>query len=407
MISGWTDSEIDESIKESKRQAINAVDMNSTIEWLIKRRENVIKGNVNCIPLPFRRFSTQIPGIEQGQYVVVTASTKAGKTQLASYLYLYTPLKFAFEHPDKCRVHIIYFALEESPQRVRERYISHLLNQLDGIRISPADLRSTDSEYPLPEDIIKILETQKYQDRLKFFDDHVQFETENLNPTGIRNVCINYARSVGTVHSHSIRSNANPDTEIEVFDNYEPDDPNLYKIVIVDHMSLIEVERGYTMKNTVDKLSEYFVKYLRNRYNFTCVAIQQQAFENEGLEAIKLKKMKPTLAGLSDTKYTSRDSNLVLGIFSPDKFGLERWMDYDISRLRNNARFVEILANRDGEVGGVCPLLFDGATCNFEEMPSPDNVGMEDIYKEAENRRTYRQQRKLLSLPIIMLNIIF
>lgn len=46
------------------------------IENLEKRRENVLKGGVNCIPLPFERFRSEIPGIEQGQYVLITANQK-------------------------------------------------------------------------------------------------------------------------------------------------------------------------------------------------------------------------------------------------------------------------------------------------------------------------------------------
>lgn len=50
----------------------------------LRERKNVIKnGGINCIPLPFKRFRSEIPGIEQEQYVVVTAPTKGGKTQFA------------------------------------------------------------------------------------------------------------------------------------------------------------------------------------------------------------------------------------------------------------------------------------------------------------------------------------
>ena len=48
----------------------------SVIENLERRRNNVLKGGVNCIPLPFSRFRNEVPGIEQGQYVVITANQK-------------------------------------------------------------------------------------------------------------------------------------------------------------------------------------------------------------------------------------------------------------------------------------------------------------------------------------------
>ena len=46
------------------------------IQGLEERRNNIINGNINSIPSPFKRFSNDFVGIEQEQYVVVTAPTK-------------------------------------------------------------------------------------------------------------------------------------------------------------------------------------------------------------------------------------------------------------------------------------------------------------------------------------------
>ena len=412
MLTGSNPSSTDLNVQYNPFQASEGtgsgiLSPDQVIMSLIQRRLNLENGGVNCIPLPFERFRQEIPGIEQGQYVICTASTKVGKTQLTSFIYMYNTLEYAFQNPDKCSVHIIYFALEESPQRVIERYMSHLLWKLDGLRIAPADLRSTSTDYPVPQEAIDLLKTKPYQDRLHFFEKCVQFETEDTNVTGIRNVCVNYAKKVGKVNTHKIRSNADPTREVEVFDSYTPNDPNHYKIVIVDHLSLVDTERGYRLKDSMDKLSEYFVKYLRNRFGFTCVAVQQQAFDSEGLEAIKMKKLLPTAASLSDTKYTARDADLVIGLFSPDKFGIPTWNGYDITRLGSYARFMQVIANRNGEVGGVCPLFFDGAVCDFKELPLTSQVNeLSQYYLEAESRKTYKQQRKLLSLGAVIATVI-
>ena len=55
------------------------------------RRERVLTGQINCIPSPFPRFRSTYVGLERGKYILVTANTKVGKTQLADYLYLYSP----------------------------------------------------------------------------------------------------------------------------------------------------------------------------------------------------------------------------------------------------------------------------------------------------------------------------
>lgn len=376
------------------------------INNLEERRQNVLSGGVNCVPLPFERFRREIPGIEQGQYVVITANQKTGKTMIADYLYVFEMLDYCFEHPQRCSCHIIYFALEEAVQKVIERYMSHLLYKLDGLRYAPTDLRSTSIDYPVPEEALELLRSERYQERFRFFEQCVQFETEDTNPTGILRVCEKYAKEVGEYKSHTISSKSDWTKQVEVFDSYTQNDKNHYKIVIIDHIGLVDREQGFKTKDAVDKMSEYFVKYLRNRYNFTCVAIQQQASEIEGLEAMKQKKMVPSAAGLSDSKYTSRDADLVLGLFDPSKFGLPTWLGYKIqdadgTGLKNYGRFLYVIANRNGEMGGICPLFFDGAVCNFEELPRPDNVNeITAYYNKAKDLKSYRQQKKLSSLAL-------
>lgn len=298
------------SEEEFDTYACSIIDISSiskVIDNLEERRQNVLNGGTNCIPLPFARFRSEIPGIEQGQYVILSANQKVGKTNIANYIYLFSVLDYAFANPDKCSVHIIYFALEEAVQKIIERYLSHLLFQLDGIRMSPTDLRSTSTDFPIPEDVLEKLRSSEYQERIRFFEQCVQFETEDTNPTGIYRVCEKYAKAVGKYKSKKIISNGLEKKTVEVFDSYVQNDPNHYKIVIIDHIGLVDKEKGFRTKDAVDKMSEYCVKYLRNRYNYTCVVIQQQAADAEGLEAIKQKQMVPTASNLADSKYTARD----------------------------------------------------------------------------------------------------
>ena len=396
---------IDKDFEEYSESIIDASSVSGVLSNLQERRDNAQNGGVNCIPLPFERFRSEVPGVEQGQYVIVTANQKTGKTNYADFVYVFNVLDYAFENPDKCSVHIIYFPFEESVQKVIERYMCYLLFKLDGLRISPTDLRSTSTDYIIDQDILDKFQTDRYKERLEFFEKCVQFETENTNPTGILRVCEAYAKSVGEYKSHKQLSNSDSFREVEVFDSYTQNDPNHYKIVIIDHIGLVDREQGFRIKDAVDKMSEYCVKYLRNRYNYTCVVIQQQAAEAEGLEAVKQKKMLPTAATLGDSKYTARDCDLALGLFDPSKFGLPTFAGYKIldvdgsGGLMNYGRFLSVLANRNGEMGGVCPLFFDGAVCNFEELPKPEDVNaVTQYYVKAKTLKSYRQNKKLSAL---------
>lgn len=64
---------------------------------------------------------------------------------------------------------------------------------------------------------------------------------------------------------------------------------------------------------------------------------------------------------------------------------------YDITRFKDNIRFLRMGLDRDGEQGGICPLFFDGAVCNFEELPRPDDSqGIAAYYERLDKMRASR-----------------
>jgi hypothetical protein len=351
---------------------------------LKRRRDKLLSGGINSIPSPFLRFSDDFIGIEQKKYYVITSSTKGAKTQFASYVFVFQSLLYAYHNPDKLRLKIFYYPLEETPDDVLTRFMSFILYTLSGgnIRIAPTDLESTKNDRPVGDEIFNLLESEEYSRIIDFFEEHVIFST-STNPTGVYNECKKYAEEHGTVHKkkQKIRDEFTGETkEIDAFDYYEQEDPDEYRLIFYDHVSLTSSERGLSLKQSVDKLSEYFV-LLRNRYGYSPVVIQQQAFSGESLDAYKEQKLRPTIANLADSKYTSRDANVVLGLFSPFKYELPDYKGYDITILKDNVRFLEVLVNRGGSPGGLVALYFDGAVCSFNELPRPkEKEALKQIY---------------------------
>lgn len=363
--------------------------VNRVLNGLEERRKKVIDGGINSIPSPFIRFSDDFLGIEQGKYYIVTGSTKSAKTQIASYLFIYNTLLYAYRNPSKVRVKIFYYPLEETPEDVMTKFMSYLLYTMSNykIRISPTDLNSTKNDKVLDSAIIDLLGKEEYMNILKFFEDNIIFST-STNPTGVYSDCKRYAEEHGTVHTKKqiVKGELGENKTIDAFDWYESNDPDEYRIIFYDHVSLTTTERGLTLKQSIDKFSEYCV-LLRNRYKYTICAIQQQAFENEGIENIKLNRVRPTVAGAADSKYTMRDCNVALGIFSPFKYELKEYFGYDITKLRDNVRFLEVLINRGGSPGGIIALYFDGAVNYFNELPKADDPKIQGVYKALQDMR--------------------
>lgn len=355
---------------------------------LKKRREVILSGGINCIPSPFKNFRRDFPGIEQGKYYLVSAISKGGKSQLANYLFVYTPVLYAYNNPDKLRLQIFYFPLEETPEKITMRFMCYLLYTLSGgkIRLSTLQLGSIDEDNVLDEEILNLLNSIEYKSILSFFEEHVHFISER-NPTGCWKTINRYAQEAGTVHKKKIEIE-NKETgvkqEKEVFDYYEPKDKDEYVEIIWDHASLTDGERGMSLKERIDKLSEYFMIF-RNHYNYIPILIQQQGNDTISLDAFKANKIEPSLAGLADSKNPGKDCSMMLGITSPFAFELPDYKRYNITKLKGYARFLTIPLNREGESNGMLALYFDGATNYFAPLPAYNKIQeLNKVYKLVE-----------------------
>lgn len=353
------------------------------------KRQNILSGNINSIPSPFKRFSNSFIGIQRSKLYLITAQSKASKTQFASYTFIYTPILYAYHNPDKVKLKIFYFPLEESPERVILRYMSFLLYYLSDFKyqVDPETLLSSNN-IALPQNIIDILESERYMNYLNFFNSVVQFSS-TTNVTGIYKEVKSYIEDRGTTYTRKvpIKGEHGNLEYVDKFDYYVPHDEKEYVMYLVDHVGELTLERGFTKKENIDKLGDYGIE-LRNNYSATGILIQQQLV-NESIDNFKLDKLRPTNTNLQDTKYLYQKANMVLGIFSPLKYGLEMYLGYHVKYLKDNIRFVEIMANRDGLSNDIVALYFNGATCYFEELPKPDDPKIEGIYEKSRAKKQY------------------
>lgn len=354
-----------------------------TLNYLHERRENLISGKVNCIPSPFQKFRQDFVGIEQETYYIVTANQKAAKSQFTSFMFLYTPILYAYANPDKVRVKIFYAPLEESRRKVTLRFMRHLLytHSKFKTRVTHNELASTIEGRPVDEKVIETLESEEYQKILKFFEDRVEF-FDSKNPTGIYKTMVRYACEHGERIKEpiTITDEFGEQKTVEKIVGYKPNDPDEYVIVITDHVGLLQEESGKDKRQTIRKFSEYMME-LRDNYRYIPVVVQQQSSEVQSMDAFKLNRISPTPGALADCKDTRYDCNVMLGLTNPYAAHLETYPGkdgYDITKLRDNQRFLEVMLSRDGTANAVKALYFDGAVSYFKELPGPRNPEYEE-----------------------------
>lgn len=293
-------------------------------------------------------------------------------------MFVYNALNQIIEKKLNVRLKIFYFTLEMSKEEKMLYLISNILYIKEGLRIPPVDLKSTSSQRILSQEVLDII--KKYQEYIEKIESIIEFVDSVSNPTGIFKIVRDYAHAHGTQHRRVIKTGDG--REIEVDDYYEPNDPDEYVMVIIDHISLISTESNLDLRESITKLSSSYLIQLRNKYNYIPVIIQQQAAAQESVENKKANKLKPSLDGLGDNKLTQRDANVILGLFSPLRHELPEYMGYDITFFKDNIRFLEVLGGREGGAGIVTPLYFDGAVNFFKELPKPqEDERINEIYK--------------------------
>ena len=354
------------------------------------RRKRILEGKFNCLPFPFVRFRRVYPGVEQGKFIILTANQKIGKSKLADYLFIYEPLFFMMEHPE-LKVKVLYFSLEMSAKEKYNEFLCHLLYRLDKIHIDTRELRSVDK--PCDEKILELLETEKYQRYIKAFEDMVIFNDTDKNPTGINIKCRDYALAHGHMNyityqaPNELTGKMEDRQGVDPIKPYTQDDEDEYRIIILDNAANLATEKGCNTKmETIDRMAKYGIG-LKKQLNYVFVLIQHQMQSQEGVENIKLGRMRPTSDGLGDCKTTARDLNCMMGLYNPIKFLSETkqeiYQGYNIKKLGKHCRFLEIIDDRDyGAGGAICPLFFDGAVSTFSELPLPnDTQQLERVYQ--------------------------
>lgn len=353
---------------------------------LEKIKDNM-HNNHNCIPWNLQRFEGVVPGIMQKKFFLVTANTGIGKTQFTDAFFMYRPIDFVLNSQTDIKIKIFYYSLEIDKESKIIQGIARKIYYDYNMVIPYNKILSMNKHRISQEEYDLISSTKDYFDKI---EDFVYIYDGTINPYGIYKQLVDYAKSHGTIHKKRITKKVkNEDTgeiheeEHEIFDYYTPNNPKEYVIIIVDHAALLNSEHGLNIKGTIEKHSNNMVQ-LRNNFGYIPVLIQQQAATNEDLEIYRGQtlesKLLPSLHGLGETKLTGRDADIVLGLFSPARYELEKFRGYNISKFQDNFRSLHILKYRSGTPNGVVGLYFNGAVNYFEELPKPDSPELNDFY---------------------------
>jgi len=345
-------------------------------------KERRLKGDVIAIPWNLPRLSTVLPGIEQARYTLISASPKAGKTQIADFLYVFQPIEWLMANTDTdINLKIFYFSLEVSTQSKILATMCYRLYTKYNIVISPQKLSSVFNNYILDDKVESVIKSEEFQEWFRKFVSMVTYVDSARNPYAIFNVVKSYAESPENgsyTHKHIDWMEDGIITKKLVKDRYIPVRPNEYVIVIVDHISLLQPEKEHTLHQSISKFSSEYCLQMRDKWGYSPVVIQQQAADSSRAQFTTrgdtiIDKIKPDQEGLADNKYTARDVDLMISLFNPNRYNIKNYEDVDLTKLRDSHREFMINLNRNGISNASIQLFFLGSSSFFEELPSNMN----------------------------------
>jgi len=316
------------------------------------------------LPMGFDRLVDYVPDIQQGTYYLIGGETGTGKTAFADNCFLYNPYDWIKNNPKtKMKMKMIYWSFEIDKTVKMTKGICKKL-YTDYAIITDINFVLSRGKNRVSQEVYdKVILLRNYFEEL---EDVLEIFDGAINPTGINKFMINYAKKNGKFVTKKYKTDEG--RKGEAFDYYIPNDPNLYTMIMVDHVSLSKKEQGMTTKETVDKLSEYMIP-MRNNFGFSPVIVQQIGRGNTSSERMKMDKIEPQLSDFKDSGNTQQDANVILSLFSPRRHELENFRGFDIKQLKDRFRSLCVLKNRDGPSDIRVPLHFIGEVGQFTELP--------------------------------------
>lgn len=363
-------------------------------------KQQRLNGKFNGAPLfySFPLLGSLIPVISKGNQIMTIAGSGVGKSQSWIGLYLLPFYKLAKQVNYKIK--FIIFLLEDPKTLLIDRLFCHVFKTKFDIDIDPLELNSL-KKNPLSNE-----KEAKLEEVNAIVNDILTYCIiyDNIyNPTGIYKALRTESSKLGTHNwedkdfSYTESSGQVYKEKTKVYCKYTPNDPDEHVIVIMDNLNNLseeydkEIGRKTTIHESMNRWARNYGRLqITKHWNWSIINIVQTAlesdrkqFDNKGNSIIE--KLEPNLSSLGDNKIIARDHHLILGLFSPSRFGIDNYEGYNINKLDDSFRSLIILKSNFSITNRKIPFYFNGASSIFKELPLPKSM-TDEIYDKIKNK---------------------
>jgi len=331
----------------------------SGVKRLLQNIEAGSKGKNIGISTGLPAIDKVIYGIQKKYLYTIGADTSGGKTSIALDILIYNALKNRKER----NVNILYYSFEMAEDvlyaKLASRYIWEEFQEVVTFE-DILSLTKTISKHQL--DLI-----DKSTIWLDELETHLTIYDKSLSPAGIYATCKEWLKRFGRFEQVG-----------EHKEDYINNDPDGYKIVLIDHVGLIS--GSGTKKERIDTVVDYLI-YFRNKCSISGVFIQQMNRNSKSMDRKTNGYELYQLDDFKDTSGTTDGSEVVIALFYPYREKIARCEGYPIQNvLKKRFRLFQILKNRYGQSDINKGLAFYGEIGMFSELPRPDEIGDYSMY---------------------------
>lgn len=332
-----------------------------------------LQGDYEGLDNGLDRINDYIFGIQRGCFYLLGGLSGSAKTTFLDFVLL-NAIQDA--EAKGVTINVIYYSWEIDEATKKANWLSILIHKKYGITIPPEKIKGY-GKLRLTEDEQQLVYSEL--DELERIFSKINWIWESHNPTGIYKYWWDFMSPRGTFTKESYVDEN--DIKRERIVKFTLTDPKEYNLVVGDHMALAKRERGFTLKENMDKISEFTV-VARNLFNMTFIWLQQF---NQGLSSIERVKIKgvdisPQQSDFKDTTNPYTDADIVLGLMNAYKMDMNTCLNYNINmmgasyNLKESFRMLKIVKNRMSRDNIAIGLLFLPKIGSFKELPPSDRI---------------------------------
>ena len=320
------------------------------------------EGRAQGYSMGLPKVESIIDGVTKRTMTVLASGTGQGKSSYILYAYVYRPV---MEHLDDDNFYVSYFSLEMPATVIFGKLLSTYIFEKYGKELSIKEILSrkkgyilSDEDYQIVQDSLKWL--RKVEKKIHVYD-------KSLNADKLYAILMQKLEQFG---------------EFEETENrkiYKPHNPDLLYEVVIDHVGLLRPSNGRNKKGEIDMTVAYLVT-LRNMCDLAVTLIQQINREQSNIERFKAGRTGIQLSDLKETGDTTDAAEVVAALYGPNRDKLNTYRGYNVKKLGDHIRVLQILKTRFGEADKEIALNFHGGINMWSELPLPDDIYDYDKY---------------------------